>query len=105
MAKQRPQLDSAHPIVGGWQKLELQNRKNQDVLACRTRTSDAMMKRTPPLDSAHRIAGGCQKLDFKSYENQKRFGLWNENQQCYGQTDARAGFSASNSWGMPEIGF
>ena len=79
-----------------------------DILACGTRTSNAMAKRTPRLDSADRIGvntpllwiiivvGGCQKLGIKNIENWRRFGLWKQNQPCYGETDAMVGFSASN---------
>jgi len=108
--------------------LDFKNYEIGNVLACGMRTSNAVAKWTPQLDSAHQIGpstlfvrflivvGRCQKLDFKNHENQKRFGLRNENQQCYGQTDATAEFSASNrskyalvtvsncSWGTSEIG-
>jgi len=140
MVKRTPRLDSAHQIgpntlwvwiliiVGGHQKLELKNTKIGDILACGSRTSNAMVKRRPELDSAHQIGlntlwvrilivvGGCQKLELKNCENRRRFGLRNENQQCYGEMDTTAGFSASNrskyalgmdsnySWATSEIG-
>jgi len=77
-------------------------------LACGMRTSEAMAKRTPRLDLACQIGpntlwvrilmvvGGWKKLKIKNIENWRRLGLWNENQQCYGQTDTTVGFSTSN---------
>ena len=139
VAKRMLQLDLAHGIgpntprvwilivVGGCQKSDFKNREIGDILACGTRTRDAMVKGMPQLDSRYQIGlnapwfwiliavGGCQQLEFKKHEIRSRFGFWKQTPRCYGQTDSSIRFGASNrseytlgtcsncSWRMPEI--